>query len=33
MKAYMGIDIGLKGAIAVIYPNGEIHTIPIPVIS
>lgn len=32
MKTYIGIDIGLKGAIAVISPDGIITTSPMPVI-
>lgn len=32
MKTYVGIDIGLKGAIAIIDPNGEVTTVQMPVI-
>jgi len=32
MKTYIGIDIGLKGAVAVISPDGVITTSPMPVI-
>lgn len=31
-KMYVGIDIGKNGAIAVIKPNGEINTYPMPMI-
>lgn len=31
-KVYIGIDIGKNGAIAVIYPTGEIDTFPMPLI-
>jgi len=32
MKTYVGIDIGLKGAIAVMSPDGVIRTVAMPVI-
>jgi hypothetical protein len=32
MKTYIGIDIGLKGAIAVMSPEGIITTSPMPVV-
>lgn len=32
MKTYIGIDIGLKGALAVIDPDGVVTTYPMPVV-
>lgn len=32
-KAYIGIDIGKSGAIAVLYPNGSIRTMKMPLIN
>lgn len=31
-KVYIGIDIGLKGAVAFLYPDGSNETFPMPVI-
>ena len=31
MTAYIGVDPGLGGALAIIYPTGEIKTLPTPV--
>jgi hypothetical protein len=31
MTAYIGVDPGLSGALSIIYPTGEIKTLPTPV--